>query len=446
MRWPVLAPVRRPRGRLTILVTLSFSPLSRPHEWGHDTHECVRHVKLAGVTDRLYYTDSYLREFRARVTGRSDDGRRIYLDRTAFYPASGGQPHDTGVIAGVPLVDVEDEGERIAHLVAAPLPEHDTLQADEVDCRIDWDRRFDHMQQHSGQHLLSAVFVERFGIATVSFHLGQENSTIDLDTATLEPARVLEAERRANEAVFENRPLGVSFEDAAETRDLRKPSERAGTLRIVSIEGLDRSACGGTHVARTGEIGPILLRKLDRIRNTVRVEFLCGGRAVRRARADFDALSRVAQMVSGALDEVPGLMAAQFEAARNADKLRRKLEADLAQYQGRELYAATAPDEAGVRRILRRLPSGNLEDLRAIAQSFTAQAKAVFVAVLDEPPAVLLAVSADSGADSGIDAGKLLKAALTQAGGRGGGNQRMAQGSLPSLEALEQVLSCIRIS
>src|ERR1017187_9195918 len=135
MRWPVLAPVRRPRGRLTILVTLSFSPLSRPHEWGHDTHECVRHVKLAGGT------------------GRSDDGRRIYLDRTAFYPASGGQPHDTGVIAGVPLVDVEDEGERIAHLVAAPLPEHDTLQADEVDCRIDWDRRFDHMQQHSGQHL-----------------------------------------------------------------------------------------------------------------------------------------------------------------------------------------------------------------------------------------------------------------------------------------------------
>jgi alanyl-tRNA synthetase len=388
------------------------------------------------VTDRLYYTDSYLREFRARVTDRSEDGRRIYLDRTAFYPTSGGQPHDTGAIGGVALVEVEDEGERIAHVVEAPL------SAGEVDCHIDWDRRFDHMQQHSGQHLLSAVFVERFRISTVSFHLGQEVSTIDLDTATLEPARVVEAERRANQAVFENRPLGVSFEDAAETRDLRKPSERAGMLRIVSIEGLDRSACGGTHVARTGEIGPILLRKLDRIRNTTRVEFLCGGRAIGRARADFDSLSRVAQMVSGSLDEAAGLVAAQFEAARNADKLRRKLEADLAQYQGRELYAVTAPEEGSVRRVLRRLPSGNLEELRALAQSFTAQPKAVFIAALDEPPAVLLAVSADSG----IDAGKLLKAALTQAGGRGGGNPRMAQGSLPSRAALEQVLSHIRIS
>jgi alanyl-tRNA synthetase len=388
------------------------------------------------VTDRLYYTDSYLREFRARVTDCSEDGRRIYLDRTAFYPTSGGQPHDTGAIGGVALVEVEDEGERIAHVVEAPL------SAGEVDCHIDWDRRFDHMQQHSGQHLLSAVFVERFRISTVSFHLGQEVSTIDLDTATLEPARVVEAERRANQAVFENRPLGVSFEDAAETRDLRKPSERAGMLRIVSIEGLDRSACGGTHVARTGEIGPILLRKLDRIRNTTRVEFLCGGRAIGRARADFDSLSRVAQMVSGSLDEAAGLVAAQFEAARNADKLRRKLEADLAQYQGRELYAVTAPEEGSVRRVLRRLPSGNLEELRALAQSFTAQPKAVFIAALDEPPAVLLAVSADSG----IDAGKLLKAALTQAGGRGGGNPRMAQGSLPSRAALEQVLSHIRIS
>jgi alanyl-tRNA synthetase len=388
------------------------------------------------VSERLYYTDSYLRDFRARVTDRADGGRRIYLDRTAFYPSSGGQPYDTGSIGGAPLVEVVDEGDRIAHIVAA------AIDAGEVDCRIDWARRFDHMQQHSGQHLLSAVFVERFGISTVSFHLGQESSTIDLETAALDPARVLEAERRANEAVFENRPLAVSFEDAGETRDLRKPSERAGTLRIVTIEGLDRSACGGTHVARTGEIGPVLLRKLERIRNTVRVEFLCGGRAVSRARADFDALSRVAQLVSGSLDEAPAVVAAQLEAARNADKLRRKLEADLAQFQGRDLYSATAPDEAGVRRALRRLPSGNLEDLRAIAQSFTAQSKAVFVASLEEPPALLLAVSADSG----VDAGKLLKGALMQAGGRGGGNQRMAQGSLPSREALEQVLSQFRIS
>ena len=392
-------------------------------------------VKLGKVTERLYYTDSYLREFRARVTGRSADGRRIYLDRTAFYPASGGQPHDFGTIAGVALEDVIDEGERIAHVAAA------RVSGDEVECRIDWERRFDHMQQHSGQHLLSAVFIERLGFPTVSFHLGQESSTIDLETATLDGSQVVEAERRANEAVFENLPLAVTFENAAATRDLRKPSEREGTLRIVTIEGLDRSACGGTHVTRTGEIGPILLRKLEKIRNTVRVEFLCGSRAVRRARADFEALSRVSRLFSGALDEVPALVAAQMEAARVSDKLRRKLETELAGYQGRELYAATAPDNAGTRRALRRLPSGNLEDLRTLAQSFTSQPKAVFAAASDNPPAVLLAASEDSG----IDAGKLLKAALTAAGGRGGGNQRTAQGSLPSREALEHVLGALKM-
>src|SRR5260370_11495880 len=222
--------------------------------------------KLKEVTERLYYSDSYLREFRARVAGRSDDGRRIYLDRTAFYPESGGQPHDTGDIAGVPLVDVEDEGERIAHIVGSPV------EVDEVECRINWDRRFDHMQQHSGQHLLSAVIIERLGIATVSFHLGQEISTIDLETAALEPAQVLEAERRVNEAIFENRPLRVSFEDAAQARDLRKPSERAGTLRVVSIEGLDRSACGGTPVGRTGEAGAVPLRQLVEVPNTLRLQ------------------------------------------------------------------------------------------------------------------------------------------------------------------------------
>jgi alanyl-tRNA synthetase len=268
---------------------------------------------------------------------------------------------------------------------------------------------------------------------------GPESSTIDLDAAALDAAALLDAENRANQAVFEDRPIGIDFEDAAAALDLRKPSLRAGVLRIVSIEGLDRSACGGTHVRRTGEIGPILIRKLDKVRNTVRVEFLCGGRAVRRARADFDALARVAQMFSGALEDVPELVRVQLEAARANDKLRRKLEADLAQYQGRELHAATAPDETGVRRALRRLPNGSLEDFRSLAQSFTAQSKAVFTAALDDPPAVLLAVSADMG----MDAGKLLKAALAQAGGRGGGNPRMAQGSLPSREAIEQVLNVL---
>jgi alanyl-tRNA synthetase len=382
------------------------------------------------MTERLYYTDSYLRDFTARVAGRGEDGPILYLDRTAFYPTSGGQPFDTGSIAGVPVVEVVDEGERIAHRLATPVT------ADEVRCSIDWRRRFDHMQQHTGQHLLSAVFEELFGLKTVSFHLGAASSTIDIEGNV--DARVIEqTERRANDAVFENRPVTVAFENAADAQGLRKPSERDGTLRIVSIEGLDRSACGGTHVRATGEIGPILLRKLDKIRNTVRVEFLCGGRAVRRARADYDALAKAAQAFSSPLDDVPSLVAAQLESARAADKLRRKLELDLAAYQGKELYQNTAPGPDGMRRVVRRADRGSLEELRAIAQSFTAQPKAVFIAAVADPPSVLFAVSEDAG----IDAGKLLKAVLTEAGGRGGGTARIAQGSLPDAAALDPVLA-----
>ena len=382
------------------------------------------------MTERLYYTDSYLREFTARILERSADGRTVYLDRTAFYPASGGQPCDTGAIAGVPVLEVADEADRIAHHLAAPL------HAGPVDCAIDWVRRFDHMQQHTGQHLLSAVFEEWFGLHTVGFHLGAESSTIDLEGGAVEPGAVLEAERRANEIVFENRPVTVRFQDAAGVHGLRKPTDREGTLRIVSIEGLDRNACGGTHVRATGEVGPILLRKLEKVRQTVRVEFLCGGRAVRRARADYEALSKTAQLFSAPLDEVPAMVAAQLETARANDKARRKLELDLAAYEGKELYLATVPGADGVRRVTRRVVKGTLEELRAIAQNFTAQPQAVFVATLADPPSVLLAASADAG----IDAGKALKAALTEASGRGGGNARIAQGSVAQAGLLEQVL------
>jgi alanyl-tRNA synthetase len=382
------------------------------------------------MTERLYYVDSYLRSFRAQVVEASGDGLTVYLDRTAFYPASGGQPADTGSIAGRAVVDVVDEGERIGHRLSAPLA------AGVADCAIDWERRFDHMQQHSGQHLLSAVFGELFALHTVSFHLSVDSATIDLEGGTVEPRTVLEAERRANAVVFENRPLAVQFEDAAAASDLRKASDREGTLRIVSIVGLDRSACGGTHVRSTGEIGSILIRKIEKVRETTRVEFVCGGRAVRRARADFEAASTAAKLFSVSVDDLPAAAAAHLETARAADKARRKLDLELAAFQGRELYAATAPEAGGLRRHTRRLERGGLEELRALAQSFTGQPKAVFVAALNDPPSVLLAASADSG----IDAGKVLKVALTEAGGRGGGNPRIAQGSVASRESLDRLL------
>ena len=386
-------------------------------------------------TERLYYFDSYLSEFQARVVDRSEDGLRLYLDRTAFYPASGGQPHDTGTIAGEPVVEVIDEGERIAHLTTAPV-----AAGPAVDCRIDWTRRFDHMQQHSGQHLLSAALLEMLGVPTVSFHLGEESSTIDVEAPALAPEQVAALERRANEIVASNRPITVAFEDAGAARNLRKEVDREGTLRIVTIEGLDRSACGGTHVRATGEIGPVLIRKLDKIRGNVRIEFLCGMRAIKRARADFDALSSAARELSASLDDTSALVAAQREALEASEKARRKLAAELARARGRELYEATAPDASGLRRAVERRSSGAIDDeLRALAQGFTSQARAVFTAVVEEPPSVLLAVSGDAG----IHAGETLKRALAAAGGRGGGNAQMAQGSVPSVAALEAVLASL---
>ncbi|MBS1857490.1 MAG: alanyl-tRNA editing protein [Acidobacteria bacterium] len=387
------------------------------------------------MTHRLYYTDCYLRDFTARVVERSAGDATVVLDRTAFYPTSGGQPHDLGTLAGVPVLEVSDtEDGRVTHRLAAPLPAD--AAAGEIAGAVDWPRRFDHMQQHTGQHLLSAVFEELFSLHTVSFHLGAESATIDLEGGPVSPAAVLAAERRANELVFENRPVTIQFEDARAARGLRKPSERDGEIRIVTIDAYDRSACGGTHVRSTGEIGPILLRKLEKIRQSVRVEFVCGGRALQRARADYESLNKVAQLFSASLDETPAMAAALIESARAGEKAQRKLELDLAGYRGKELYAATAPDPDGVRRVTQWTARGSLEELRAVAQNFTAQPRAVFLAVLEDPPSVLLAASEDAG----VDAGKLVKAAVTAAGGRGGGNPRIAQGSVPQAGLLSQVV------
>ncbi len=383
------------------------------------------------ITTRLYDQDPYLTEFPARIVDRGDDGRRIYLDRTAFYPASGGQPHDTGAISGVPVVEVIDEGRRIAHLTASPV------EGVEAACRIDWERRFDHMQQHTGQHLLSAVLLELCGAATVSFHLGAEVSTIELAVDALRPEQLLAAEERANHHVTGNRPVTAAYEAASEATDLRRPSGREGVLRIVSIEGLDRSACGGTHVRATGEIGPMLLRKQERIRGNVRLEFLCGMRAVRRARQDFDALASIARTFSSTLDDAPALAGAQRDALRSARKECRRLEGELALLRGRQMYGSTEPDGSGVRRAVERRASGAVdEELRTLAQGFTAQPKAMLVAAIEDPPAVLVAVSQDLR----LDAAAILKPLLAKHGGRGGGTARLAQGSLPSRQALDAVL------
>ena len=387
------------------------------------------------MTTRLYYTDAYLTTFDASVVDRSEDGRRIFLDRTAFYPTSGGQPNDVGTISGVSVTDVVEEEDRIAHVLAEPL----TAEASAVTCAVDWQRRFDHMQQHTGQHLLSAVLAEMFEHKTMSVHFGAHWSSLDLDSDTIARDEVVAAERRANEIVIENRPVTVSFEDATAAGGLRKASSREGTLRIVTIERLDRSACGGTHVRATGEIGAILIRKMDRVKRQVRLEFVCGLRAIGRARADFDLLSRLGQGLSASIEEVPALVESQAERLRAADSQRRRLESEVYAYRARLAYDAVIPNAAGVRRVVERRESGSLDDLRGLAQAYATLPKAVLVGAVDDPSTVLLAASDDSG----VDAGRVLKSVLASAGGRGGGSPRMAQGSVPSVEAVGKVIDLL---
>jgi alanyl-tRNA synthetase len=388
------------------------------------------------LTQRLYYTDSYLRDFEASVVERGDEGRRIYLDRTAFYPTSGGQPFDTGRLAGVPVIDVVDEGERVAHLLASPIRE------DRVGGQVEWSRRFDHMQQHTGQHLLSAVAADSLGCSTMAVHFGGKTSTIDLEGPQLTSDQVAALEATANQVVVENRPVQVSFEEASEAIGLRKRPPRSGTIRVVTIEQLDRSACGGTHVRATGEIGAILIRKIERVRKATRLEFLCGGRAITQARADYALLSRLAGELSAPPEEIPHLLEVQRAELKEAQSARRDAESRVDLLQARELYAAAVPDAVGIRSVVLRDAVSSLETLRRLAQAFATLPRAMFIGVAADSPAVVLSTSSDSG----INAAGVLKGVLALVGGRGGGSATLAQGVVPGRAELEQVLTYLGTS
>jgi alanyl-tRNA synthetase len=255
--------------------------------------------------------------------------------------------------------------------------------------------------------------------------------------AALNTGQIERAEQRCAEIVSEARPVVITFDQASEELGLRKASERSGTLRVVSIAGLDRSACGGTHVRSTAEIGLVLIRKLDKIRGNVRLEFVCGFRALRQARADFRTLLEISRHLSTPVEQTSAVVAAQTERIRLLEKANQRLATDVARREGRELWAATEPGVDGLRRITQRGPIDDV--LRVRAQAFVSQGNAVFIVVSENPPAVLLAASADSG----IHAGERVQAAVTAAGGRGGGNQALAQGSVPSSADLNGVLALL---
>jgi alanyl-tRNA synthetase len=380
------------------------------------------------TTERLYYLDSYLTDFTAKVVDSSADGRRIYLDRTAFYPSSGGQPYDLGRLGGQEIVEVADEGDRIAHITES------AVLAGAVSGQIHWPRRYDHMQQHTGQHLLSAVLIEMFGFQTLSFHLGDEVSTIEISTKEITEKQIEEAERHSNELAREGRPVRIAFEDAQDVKGLRKPSERPGTLRIIEIEALEKSACGGTHVRSLAETLPVQIRKIQKVRGNVRLEFVCGQRATRRAKQDFRVVQELSRQSATPIDNLPEYLAAHRKRLGEAEQERQLLSEGLAQREGRQAYALTDPSGDGIRRAFWLVECID-EIVRTKALAYVAGAKSLVLVRGAQPAGVLLACSSDSG----IDAGAILKQTLARCGGRGGGSGTLAQGSVSAESCVNEL-------
>lgn len=389
------------------------------------------------MVEHLYYDDSFLREFDAQVIASEPDGDRwrIVIDRTAFYPTSGGQPHDTGSLGDARVLEVvESEGDGITHFTDR------ALATGPVHGKIDWERRFDHIQQHTGQHLLSAAFIELFKAQTVSFHLGREISTIDLAVPSLSQKQVEDAERRTNEIIFADRQVRIRFGTAEElaAAGVRKQVEREGILRAIEIEGFDRQACGGTHVARTGQVGLILLRKLEKVKSNWRVEFVCGRRALRAARSDANILLETARLLSCGIPEVAQMTARGLEERQTAHRARQRLTEELAEVQALMLLATERrigkPGRPGV--LTKIFDGADANYMRLLATKIVVE-PGVRAFLATRTGHVIFAQS--PGLDGDMNA--LLRDCLAAAGGKGGGSRDFAQGSLPDATRVESVLA-----
>jgi len=397
------------------------------------------HRKGTDLTDRLYYHDSFLREFDAAVISCTPEGPRwkVILNKTAFYPTSGGQPHDLGTLGDVQVVEVVDAPNIAAGPEASnPGDPHHVVHyttaevaAGPIHGRIDWSRRLDHMQQHTAQHLLSAAFIELFGFQTVSFHLGKGISTIDLAAPSVVLRQIEAAERRTNEIIFENRPVVIRFGTAQQLAEsgIRKKVDREGILRVIEIEGFDRQPCGGTHLARTGQAGLTLLRKLERSREHWRIEFVAGYRALAAARSDFATLTQAASLLSCALADVPAGITKIIEDRRTSNTAIKHLEERLANLEAQSLLQQHPETSSGPRLILAMPPDATPAYLALLAAKLVAEKNVIALLVSRESGHVAAARSAELTQDLGAT----LRESLREFNGKGGGAKHFAQGALP---------------
>ncbi len=403
------------------------------------------------MTERLYYTDSALLEFDATVTAveEQDDQALVSLDRSAFYPTSGGQNFDTGEIFGIAngsrvrVIDVQEQEQtgNILHRIECPPG---WLRAGvPVRGEVDAVRRRDHMQQHSGQHVLSAAFERLYSFPTVSFHMGDDYCSIDLATDKLSAQQIEAAERLANEVIAEDRPVEIHFATPDEARGMgvRKiPPAVREKLRLIDICDFDLNACGGTHVRSTGQIGAILLRKLEKVKQGTRVEFVCGLRAVSTARRDFQTLTDAAAAFSTQIWEVPQQVRKSLDEIKTAQKTQHRLLEEVAELQASNLLqkAAAQPKSNDYKLVVEFFADRDLAFIKMLAQKLIRLDKTVaLLACGGAQPSLVFAQT------PGLphDMGALMKDTLQKLGTRGGGTRDMAQGGAPDADRAERALT-----
>jgi alanyl-tRNA synthetase len=378
-------------------------------------------------TERLYYSDSYLADFTATVRDVRPGGERgereVVLDRTAFYPEGGGQPSDLGTLGGAPVVGVVEREGEVVHRARGEVP------GGEVTGRIDWPRRFDYMQQHTGQHILSQAFSRVLGAGTVSFHMGADSSTVDIAVPSLSPEQVESVEELANRVVFENRPVRVHMVDPSDLErfELRKGSERVDRIRVVEVAEFDSIPCGGTHCRSAGEVGLIKVTKWERRSGNSRVEFLCGGRALRDYRLKNETVVSLAAGLSVRDVEVREAVDRLTREASESRRLAEHLRNRLLDHQARELALEAMPVGPAAA-VVTVLPGGDPEELRHLAARLVSTPSRVALLAAATDRCYLVFARSD---DLALDASALFRKVVTPYGGRGGGRPHLAQGGAP---------------
>ncbi len=391
------------------------------------------------ITERLYYSDSHLIEFEARVvdvTDRVSGWTAVVLDRTAFYPTGGGQPSDTGTLNGSRVVECIDDGSNgVLHVVQGATPVRDSV----VRGRVDWARRLDHIQQHTGQHILSQALITLFKAPTRSFRVMEASCEIDVELNNPTSEIIERAVELANNVIWEDRSitiLNVTPEQAAEL-PLRKESAREGELRLIEIEGFDLTPCGGTHAVRTGEVGMIAVRSWERAKGLTRIEFVAGTRALADYRKANKIARDIAAMFSSGRDDAPQLAAQMVEENKELHRRVRVLEEDAAGVEAERLLATASN---GV--VSQVFKDRDVESLKKLAHALMANPGTIaLLGSRDKDTARLVfARSADASADMSA----LMREACAMLDGRGGGRPEMAQGGGKRVEQLEETLRLMK--